>query len=178
MNLLIKSLLSILFLFIAVQINSAEELDGRIKGIVIDVESNDPIESAIIQIVDSEKYTVTSADGVFHFENLSAGLYKFQVSHVSYYTRVIDYNYNSNTDSEIIIYLEPRAIEIAPVIVSGIETGSIFEELQESGNSLKGRELDKNLGNTLAFTLKNETGLAIRSMGPAPARPGAAWFGR
>ncbi len=43
--------------------------------------------------------------------------------------------------------------------------------MNEFINVLKGKELQREIGLTLASTLKNETGLAIRSMGPAPARP-------
>ncbi|MBD3169657.1 MAG: TonB-dependent receptor [candidate division Zixibacteria bacterium] len=65
----------------------------------------------------------------------------------------------------------PRAIEVDPVIVVGYQPRSKFEELGEKSSTLKGTELQQELGLTLASTLKDETGLAMRSMGPAPARP-------
>ncbi|MCF8262399.1 MAG: TonB-dependent receptor [Melioribacteraceae bacterium] len=145
--------------------------EGTIRGIVIDAESNLPVESAVVKILETPYYEVTSNSGEFVFGKISGGSYQIEVTHISYKVRTIDYNFNTQESGELIIYLEPNSIEIAPVIVSGIHTESKFDELQEAAGVLKGRELDKNLGNTLASTLKNEAGLAIRSMGPAPARP-------
>ncbi|MBE0643634.1 MAG: TonB-dependent receptor [Bacteroidetes bacterium] len=71
----------------------------------------------------------------------------------------------------MIVYLQPRAYETAPVIVTGSHMHSRIESTNELSSVLNGRELDKELGLTLAATLKNETGIAMRAMGPAPARP-------
>ena len=68
-------------------------------------------------------------------------------------------------------YLIPKNIELDPVIVSDYKSYSKFDDLNELSNVLKGKNLERQLSLTLASTLKNEAGLAIRSMGPAPSRP-------
>ncbi|WP_157452490.1 TonB-dependent receptor [Chloroherpeton thalassium] len=50
-------------------------------------------------------------------------------------------------------------------------THNKFEEITEKSSVLEGQALQKELSQSLAATLKNETGLAMRSMGPAPSRP-------
>ena len=62
-------------------------------------------------------------------------------------------------------------IDLGSIVIAGEHYHSKLEEINENTVSLKGKELSNKLGQTLASTLKNETGLAIRSMGPAPARP-------
>ncbi|MBD3299606.1 MAG: TonB-dependent receptor [candidate division Zixibacteria bacterium] len=55
--------------------------------------------------------------------------------------------------------------------VTAQESDSRFDDLAEATGTLSGRDLQQELGQTLASTLKNESGIALRSMGPAPARP-------
>ena len=73
-----------------------------------------------------------------------------------------------------ILYIEMVAREIVAdtieVVAKSAETR--FEELYEATGVLSGDELQKKYSLTLAETMKNEIGVAIRSMGPAPARPG------
>lgn len=57
------------------------------------------------------------------------------------------------------------------LIVTADKIDSKLSEYNEHSHILEGQELMKEMGQTLASTLKNETGLAMRSMGPAPARP-------
>ena len=72
-----------------------------------------------------------------------------------------------------ILYIEMVAREIVAdtidVVAQSAETR--FEELYEATGVLSGDELQKKYSLTLAETMKNEIGVAIRSMGPAPARP-------
>ena len=71
----------------------------------------------------------------------------------------------------LIVHLFTLPFETSTVVVTGLHTTTKFDDMNEFINVLKGKELQRELGLTLASTLKNETGLAIRSMGPAPARP-------
>ena len=127
--------------------------------------------NAVIKISEKDSYLTTNVDGTFSIPKLEEGIYTFEISHLAYDKSIITVLYSENSEKNLIIYLTPKSIEINQVVVSTGKSKSIFDDLNELSNVLKGRELEKDMGQTLASTLKNETGLAIRSMGPAPARP-------
>jgi iron complex outermembrane receptor protein len=75
------------------------------------------------------------------------------------------------SSKNLIIYLIPKTINLSPVVISGNSRLSVIEEIQQFSSVLSGKELQRSLSQTLASTLKNEAGLSMRSMGPAPSRP-------
>lgn len=144
---------------------------GNLRGVVLDNSGGNPVPGAMIKIEAIDKTISTDKDGVFNFDNIPDGSYDITVSRIGYYENQISVWVASADSGELAIYLKHRPIEIAPQIVTAPHTHSKFEELSELSHTLKGKELQRELGQTLASTLKNETGLAMRSMGPAPARP-------
>jgi len=157
--------------FFSTNFTFAQSHLGVIKGIVIDAETNKPIPYVSMEFQDHSHGFVSKNDGSFEVSNVQAGKHVIEVKHLGYKENQIEVNINSNIDKQIAVYLIPRSIEISQVIVTDKNLTSKFDELYEDANVLEGRELQKDLALTLASTLKNETGLAIRSMGPAPARP-------
>lgn len=144
---------------------------GNLKCIVIDSETNKPVANAAVQIISENLFTTTNSEGYFSFNNLIAASYFIKITHVAYKENLSEIKFNESNNIVFVIYMIPKAIEISTVLVTDQNRLSKLENIQELTNVLKGKELQKNLGLTLAATLKNETGLAIRSMGPAPARP-------
>jgi iron complex outermembrane receptor protein len=142
-----------------------------VSGLVIDVESHLPLPDAVIWIPELNRYAEADNSGVFEFRNVPHGHFSLQVSFIGYkkYNQEIDVSGNDLLG--IIIHLVPIPLETSAVVVTGEHHDSRFDDLHEFANVLKGKELERDLGTTLASTLRNETGLAIRSMGPAPARP-------
>ncbi|MBN1301969.1 MAG: TonB-dependent receptor [Melioribacteraceae bacterium] len=145
---------------------------NSIQGIVVDYETNEPVPGAVIKFVEVNRYTTTNHEGRFTMEcKGNHDKVTLDVSHLAYRETSLQINVDSAKSENIIVYLIPKSIEINPVLVTDYKAYSKFDDLQELGNVLKGKELERELGLTLASTLKNETGLSIRSMGPAPARP-------
>jgi len=143
---------------------------ANITGIVLDSETSETIPNVVINVVDTDIYTTTRKDGSFLIEDLPDSIYQLEFSHIGYHHKIIQLE--DNSDKSIIVYLVPKSINISPVIVTDqYNVVSKFDEISEYTNVLKGKELQRDLGLTLAATLRNETGLAIRSMGPAPSRP-------
>jgi len=161
-----------IFLFFLLSLSVyGKPFNGDLKGIVVDSENNEPVANAVIKIVEEDKYLTTKEDGTFFIENITEGKHTFEISHLAYKENIISFVYNETSEKNLIVYLTPKSIVLDQVVVSTGRGKSVFDDLQELSNVLKGRELEKDMGQTLASTLKNETGLAIRSMGPAPARP-------
>ncbi len=144
---------------------------GTFSGIVLDAETKEPIANAHVHISTMDIHKVTSDDGGFEIENFEEGEYEIEVTRIGYLENHLEINFGNGAEKTFAIYLIPKAVEMSPVVVTSQHTHTKFEELGEFSQALRGKELQKEMGLTLASTLKNETGLAIRSMGPAPARP-------
>ncbi|NTW50491.1 MAG: TonB-dependent receptor, partial [Chlorobiales bacterium] len=148
-----------------------EVVQSSFKGIVIDIETNQPIADATVRIDEISRMYKTTEDGSFEIKDVAAGKYMVRVSHVGYRESRETITLSESGERRFYIFLDPKAYEAATIVVTSEHTHSKFEDITEESSVLKGKELQKELGLTLASTLKNETGLAIRSMGPAPARP-------
>ncbi|MCB0747570.1 MAG: TonB-dependent receptor, partial [Ignavibacteriae bacterium] len=142
-----------------------------ITGIVLDSETNEVIPNAVIKILEIPKIFTCNDEGTFSISDVEFGNYTFVLKHIGYKENVSKITIDEKTNKLLAFYLIPKNIELDPVIVSDYKSFSKFDDLQELSSVLKGKELQKQLGLTLASTLKNEAGLAMRSMGPAPSRP-------
>lgn len=161
----------IFLLLISFSFIEGKNLPIKITGRILNAENSKPIQSALIQIIEENQYTTSSKDGTFSFTNISKQKFRIKITHLSYQEKIIDVEINNESDKYIIVYLIPRTINLSPVVILGEKNTSIFEQISEYSSVLQGKELQKELGQTLASTLKNETSLAVRSIGPAPARP-------
>lgn len=142
-----------------------------ISGIVIDSESNEQIPNVAIRILETDRRITSNDQGEFYLNDIEFGEYTFVLTHINYKENISKISIDGSTSKVIVFYLIPKLIELDAVIISDYKTFSKFDDMQEVSSVLKGKELQKQLGLTLASTLKNEAGLAMRSMGPAPSRP-------
>lgn len=161
------------FIFILLWTNVifSSVIKSDISGFIIDSETSKPIANAVIQVLNTYYYTTSRDDGSFRFLSLEEKQYQLKITHISYQEKLIQIDLIQDKTQNLVIYLLPRAISLSPVIVTGESKPTLFDEINELSNVLKGKELQRDLSLTLASTLRNETGLAMRSMGPAPARP-------
>ena len=144
---------------------------GTLEGIVLDGVNDLPLPNAVVKLFEIDKYDVSDKNGIFEFKLIPFGNYNVEVSFVGYKTEKTLININKELNKGLIIHLFNLPIETSTIVVTGSHTTTKFDDMNEFINVLKGKELQREIGLTLASTLKNETGLAIRSMGPAPARP-------
>lgn len=158
------------FLFLAAT-NVYSFNNRSIAGFLIDIENNKPVQLASIEIIGTNYKTISNNEGKFQFTDVGLNKIILKILHIAYQEKLIELDFQKVEKQNFIIYLVPKTIEISAITISDQYSISSFEDLQELSSVLKGRELQKDLGLTLAATLKNETGLALRSMGPAPARP-------
>jgi iron complex outermembrane receptor protein len=142
-----------------------------IEGIILDSENNEAIPFSVIKIVEIPLTITSDSEGKFTIPNIQFGVYTIVISHIGYKESISSILIDNSTNKLLAFYLLPKNIELDPVIVSDYKSYSKFDDLNELSNVLKGKNLERQLSLTLASTLKNEAGLAIRSMGPAPSRP-------
>lgn len=165
-----RIILSILFFQLLIS-SVFGKYNGKLNGIIIDGETNKPVANAVIQIIETKQITTSDAQGFFFFNSVTEGEYTLKTTHVAFKESLVKIKFSEQSQSNFIIYMISKTIEISTVIVTDERSVTKFDDLYEMSNVLKGKQLQRDLGQTLAATLKNETGLAIRSMGPAPARP-------
>jgi iron complex outermembrane receptor protein len=144
---------------------------ATLRGVVLDASTDKPIPNAAVRIGQTGKYDVTDANGVFEFSDIEYGKVHLEVTHIGFKKTSIKIKVDREVIFGLLVHLFPMPIETSTIVITGDHYHSRFESIHELTNVLKGKELEKDLGLTLASTLRNETGLAIRSMGPAPARP-------
>jgi iron complex outermembrane receptor protein len=144
---------------------------SELRGVVIDGSTHEPIEGAVVHLVELDKYDATDENGRFSFTAIREDKYTIEASHISYKKVTENISFETESKKEIIIHMYSAMTETSAVIVTGEHRNTRLENFAEEASSLKGKDLQRDMGLTLASTLKNETGVAIRSMGPAPARP-------
>lgn len=159
-----------LVLFITVSLK-AYSYTVVIEGIVLNAETSEPVSNAVVVISDIGYYVTTKQDGSFVLEINMIKAFRIKITHLAFQEKLIDVNPKSENIKKLIIYLIPKTINLAPVVVTDKNSVTIYNEIKDYSNILMGKELQRNLSQTLAATLKNETGLSVRSMGPAPSRP-------
>lgn len=159
----------LLFFYLNIQLYSWSDIS--IEGIILDASTSEPVIAAVIQVPNTSIYTTTKADGTFSIIIPLSIKFKLKITHLAYNEKLIEIDPNNDSLKKLIIYLIPKTITLSPVVVSDRLSSSIIDQVKDYSNVLKGRELQRQLSQTLASTLKNEAGLSVRSMGPAPSRP-------
>ena len=141
-----------------------------IEGYVFDSESGLPIWNVNVQPADPAAGTSTDEKGRFVLR-LLGGVYRLAFSHVGYQEAHHDLTVSGAKHSVIFVEMFRLSLKLDPMDVVARRAETRFDELQQATGVLSGDELRKKYSITLAETMKNELGVAIRSMGPAPARP-------
>ncbi len=161
-----------LLIFFLFQSAIAEIQLIKIQGTVIDSETQLPVTNAKIEIINLKKIEIYSdKNGNFIIDSLKSGDYILTIYRLGYRREYRNLKAKDIDSQEIIITLNPISYLYPPIVVSASPYNSIFQELIEESQILKDAELNKAISQTLAATLKKQVGIAVRSMGPTPARP-------
>ena len=162
-------IVAILFLFNNLLL--AQSKSFFISGKILNAENSEPVANAVIEIVEQKIYSISKSDGTFNIGPIDSENFRIKITHLSFQEKLIDIKSLKEEEIRLVVYLFPKTINLSPVIVLDKKSTELMGELQQYNTKLSGKELHQKLGQTIASTLKNETGLAVRSMGPAPSRP-------
>jgi iron complex outermembrane receptor protein len=139
-----------------------------LSGRLLDSLNGDPLASATVQIDELRRQTTSAADGTFVFDNVPPGTYHLSVLAQGFSTR--------RTEVHVTPGMAPLELRVdfdlhfEEVVSVSPDARSQFETFQAT-SVLAGQELSKQLAMSLGATLENQPGVAVRSFGPAPARP-------
>lgn len=165
-------LLKVMFILFLISYNIFPQAEFiSLQGVVLNAETSEPVSNAVVLVVGTNIYTTTKSDGSFSLVINLSGKIRIKITHLSFQEKLLDFDFKSNLNKKIIIYLIPKIVNLSPVVITDNQGYSIIDEMQDYSSILKGKELQRQLSQTLATTLKNEAGLSVRSMGPAPSRP-------
>ena len=161
---------SILIVVFCFSVIGASDEMRLLEGYVFDHKTQRTIGNVDIKVDDGAVGATTDERGRFVLR-LSEGVHRLSFYRVGY--GLVSREVRVSGSKIPILYVEMVAREIVldtvDVVAKSAETR--FEALHEATGVLSGDELQKKYSLTLAETMKNEIGVAIRSMGPAPARP-------
>lgn len=140
-----------------------------IKGKVVDSETNLPIENVSLLNKSNKELYRSDKNGNFSLDIDTTKpnfLLKFYKQGYETETVLID----PSILQEITIRMKPKIVYL-PTIEVGANLHNRFDEMQSQAYTIKQNDYQKALGNTLAIALRNQIGMAMSSMGPAPSRP-------
>ena len=160
-------ILVFVFCFFAI---SASQETRLLEGYVFDRKTQRAIGDVDIKLDDGTECATTDERGRFIL-HLPEGVHRLSFFRVGY--GLVSREVKVSGTKLPLLYVEMVAQEILvdTIDVVGKNAETHFEALHEATGVLSGDELQKKYSITLAETMKNEIGVAIRSMGPAPARP-------
>jgi iron complex outermembrane receptor protein len=156
------------FVFALIWSAAPAEPVQTITGIALDADSHQPVAGASIRL--NGHSTVSDSAGLFEFADVEPGRHQLRLTHVGYRPWTGNHQVTTSSDT-LVAYLIPRPVELSPVVVTEGRSRPGLSTMDRLSPTVRGEKLHRNLGQTLAATLKSEAGLAVRSMGPAPARP-------
>jgi iron complex outermembrane recepter protein len=138
-------------------------LSGRVTR-----DTGDPMAGAAVVIEDLKRETRTGEDGAYRFENVRPGSYHVSVRAEGYSSRRAEVTVTpQGATLDLIVELDMHFAEVVSVSPN---PRTQFESYQPT-SVLVGQELQKQLEATIGATLQAEPGVAMRSLGPGPARP-------
>ena len=138
------------------------------RGRLLNALSGEPIPGATVLIDELRREATSTPDGMFSFENVAPGTYHVSVRAQGYTARRQEVVVAAGA-APIDVQVEPE-LHFEEVVSVSPDARSQFESFQAT-SVLSGQELTKQLEMSLGDTLQNQPGVAVRSFGPAPARP-------
>ena len=141
-----------------------------IAGSIEDAQTGEPIRFAQVLVEEANRSSRTDRQGQFEVRFLEPGNYTLKAWRIGYEPLVtlVDVGKAGSDTSHVILRMPVSLIQLGEVIVDGQSESHV---ISDSDMDMGGRRLRQHLGTTIAETLDNEPGIAMRSMGPAPARP-------
>jgi iron complex outermembrane recepter protein len=134
----------------------------------VTLDAGDPMGGAAVALEELKREVRTGADGTYRFDNVPPGNYHVSVRAEGYSTRRTEVTVtDQGATLDLVVELD---LHFAEVVSVSPTARSQFESYQPT-SVLAGQDLQKQLESTIGATLQSEPGVAMRSLGPGPARP-------
>jgi iron complex outermembrane receptor protein len=128
----------------------------------------EPMAGAAVVLEELKREVRTADDGTYRFDAVPPGNYHVSVRAEGYSTRRTEITVtDQGTTLDLVVELDLHFSEVVSVSPNA---RSQFESYQPT-SVLAGQDLQKQLEASIGATLQAEPGVAMRSLGPGPARP-------
>ncbi len=167
-----KTVVFLFFLFLIVLIPvglDARDGDHVVGGQVICAGKKEPVPYINVTIEGTEIGASTDDDGQYELKGLSSGSHRLLVRGLGYVTQYKDIEIGGAHKLAVDIELYPDIIELRTFVITASPTASGFR--YQSDLAYFGESLQRRGEASFGEMLDGEPGLAMRSMGSAPARP-------
>jgi iron complex outermembrane receptor protein len=142
-----------------------------VSGVVKD-SSGAPIPNVQVVVTALNRVTTTNAAGAFTLRGLPAGTYHLSSILIGYAPGHADVVVPAVGDTlRVTIVMHPSALQLTGVQVTATPVGTDPRNVTQSATELSGQALARNLAPTVAQSLENEPGVAVRYNGPAATAP-------
>jgi iron complex outermembrane recepter protein len=161
-----RGIAAVLFLLMCGSTSSAQS-SAFVAGKVTR-DTGEPMGGAAVALEELKREVRTAEDGTYRFENVPAGNYHLSVRAEGYSTRRTEVTVSpQGATLDLVVELD---LHFAEVVSVSPNARSQFESYQPT-SVLAGQDLQKQLEASIGATLQSEPGVAMRSLGPGPARP-------
>lgn len=162
---IMKKLLTLLWLFAAVALSA----QNNAKGIVKEEEDQHPIEGATVYIPELKVGTATDEMGRFEIDNIPNGNFLVEISSLGFAKKVLSLNTSDGTEIEVL--LSHSATEMQEVVVSGVSAST--ERLRNPVATLPIRRemLLQNASTNIIDGIAKFPGINQIATGPAISKP-------
>jgi outer membrane receptor protein involved in Fe transport len=150
--------------------NSKEASRDKITGVIID-RNGQPVPNASIAIPYLNKVMPSNAEGRFTIRNLPTHTFLIEISHVGYTTATLEVNPEKDSEHELRIVLNERAIQGKGVVVTGSPVPADPMKTPQDIQILGGQELLADETAALGKTLERLPGISNISTGPEAGKP-------
>jgi iron complex outermembrane recepter protein len=160
----------VLLLWLVPGLVAGQQRAAAISGVVRDA-AGQPLPQARIVAMPQARVTETGSDGRFELRQLGAGRHVVEVSLIGYapQTRMVDVSAGGVAVLEL--YLAATPLTLSGLQVTASTGARMPTAVTQATTQLAGRALDRELGGSVAQTLRNQPGIAVRSMGPGASMP-------
>ena len=170
MNLIVNRYFAFLFLLLAPSLSEAQST-GSIHGTITDASTQSPVAAARVMLVGAHLEELSHTDGKFHFDRVPAGRHTIRIERLGYAVATQETEVKIGHAVMVNFRLTPSALEVAPLMVTGVISRRSADEMISSTTALHGQQLDRNANTTVAAMVEAQPGVAVSSIGPATARP-------
>lgn len=127
----IKILIPVLF-FLTASSFSQTNIRGAIKGVIKNIENNEPLMGANVTVHGTVLGATTIKGGIFVIQSVPFGKYNLVISLIGYRRKDIQVEINSGDTVHVVAELEPSAVLTAPVIVTASKREQSLREVPVS----------------------------------------------
>jgi iron complex outermembrane receptor protein len=141
---------------------------ANLAGTVKDEHGN-ALAGAVVYIHDMKRGMITDSTGKFRFQNLPAGQYLVEVSHIGFGS--VSESVSITSDAVHDFVLQEQVVENQGVIVTGVATATKLKQTTQPVTLVRRSDLLKTVSTNIIDALAKEPGISSLTTGPAIAKP-------